>query len=106
MRADETAMRSTAMLKILNFGGFFVVHWIAQFWAWSYAEHSTTGRWCWLMLATPLVHLHGSLPDKYFTILTVLNSALWATCLIFLVSRTSLINPAKRYRTRHTSRRG
>jgi hypothetical protein len=85
--ADRRAMRSTAMLKIVSFGILFTVHWVAQFLSWTYATSSTVGRWCWAILATPLIPLSGSLSNQYFWTITVLNSALWAAVLTFLISR-------------------
>ena len=75
------------MMKILSFSGFLAVHWIAQFLSWTYAERSSVAHSCWAVLATPLVHLSGSLSNQYFWIITVLNSALWAAVLTFFVFR-------------------
>jgi lipid-A-disaccharide synthase-like uncharacterized protein len=77
------------MARILSFGVLFAVHWIAQFLSWSYAERSAVGRSCWAILATPLVHLSGSLSSQYFWIITALNSALWAAVLTFRLFRLS-----------------
>ena len=82
-------MRSTAILKFVSFGIFFTVHWVAQFLSWSYAERSTVGGLCWAILATPLIHLGGSLSNEYFWAITVLNSALWAAVLTILVFKLS-----------------
>ena len=76
------------MFKV-SFAGFFVVHWIAQFVSWSYADHSTIGHWCWSILATPLFHLSGALAGQYFWISTIINSAIWAAVLTFLLVKVS-----------------
>jgi hypothetical protein len=73
------------LIRLLIFSGFFAVHWIAQFLSWSYAERSATGRLCWRVLAAPLIQLSGSMSNQHFWIITVINSAVWAAVLTFLV---------------------
>jgi hypothetical protein len=75
------------MVRTLVFFGFLLTHWIAQFIAWSYAGHNPAVRALWIVLATPLIHLVGSLANQYFWIVASLNSVLWAATLTFVVDR-------------------
>jgi hypothetical protein len=75
------------MVRTLVFFGFLLTHWIAQFMAWSYAEHNPAVCVLWIVLATPLIHLVGSLANQYFWIVASLNSVFWATTLTFVIDR-------------------
>jgi len=74
------------MPKPLLFFVILIVHWVAQFLAWSYAESSGSMRVLWNVLATPLVHVAGSLANEYFWMIASLNSRLWATALTFIIA--------------------
>jgi hypothetical protein len=73
------------MPKIVIFSGVLILHWIAQFLAWSYAERSAAMRIIWIVLATPIVHAGGSVASQYFWILVTANSVLWASIVTYLM---------------------
>jgi len=73
------------MPKTLLFLVILIVHWVMQFLAWSYAESSGSMRVLWNVLATPLVHVTGSLANEYFWAIASLNSFLWAAALTFII---------------------
>ena len=78
------------MTKGLVFFGILVVHSIAQFLTWSYAERNTAARMVWNVLATPLFHASGSLATRYFWAVATLNSIIWAAMLTLLIARYAL----------------
>jgi hypothetical protein len=78
------------MIKTLVFFGFLFTHWIAQFIAWSYTRGNAPARVLWIVLATPLIYVVGSLADEYFWIVASLNSVLWATALTYVTNRYAL----------------
>ena len=78
------------MVKTLIFSGVLILHWIVQFMAWSYAERSAPMRVLWNILATPLMHVGGSITNQYFWIVATANSVLWAAALTFVVTRYAL----------------
>lgn len=78
------------MAKTLIFFGILTAHWIAQFLVWSYADRSAPARVVWNVLASPLIHLAGSLTNQYFWIVASLNSVLWAAALTYIVGRYAL----------------
>jgi hypothetical protein len=80
----------TALARTLVFVGVLAVHWIAQFFAWSYAERSAPMRVLWNILATPLIHVAGPLTNEYFWIVASLNSTLWAGTLTYVLARYAL----------------
>jgi hypothetical protein len=75
------------MVRTLVFFGFLFTHWIAQFIAWSYAGRNAPARVLWIVLATPLIHVVGSLANQFFWIVASLNSVLWATALTYIINR-------------------
>jgi hypothetical protein len=75
------------MVRALVFLGFLFTHWIAQFMAWSYAGRNAPARVLWIVLATPLMYVVGSLANQYFWIVASLNSVLWATALTYVTDR-------------------
>jgi hypothetical protein len=79
-----------ALSRTLLFVGMLAVHWIAQFLAWSYAQRNGSMRMLWNILATPLVHIAGSLTNDYFWVIASLNSALWAGIATYLLVRYAL----------------
>jgi hypothetical protein len=78
------------MTKPLIFCGVLIVHWIAQFLAWSYSERSASMRVLWKVLAAPLVHLAGPFATQYFWVVASLNSALWAAVITYIVTRYAM----------------
>lgn len=78
------------MVKTLVFFGVLVIHWVIQFVAWSAAERSAPMRVLWNILATPLVHLGGSVTNQHFWIVATANSILWAAILTYVVARFAL----------------
>ena len=73
------------------FLGVLAVHGIAQFFAWAYAENGgIVARTLWNILATPLIHLAGSLADQYFWTVAFLNSLIWATVVSYVSIRFAL----------------
>ena len=78
------------MARTLIFVGILVLHWIAQFLAWSYADRSAQTRVLWNVLATPLVHAAGSFTNQYFWIVASLNSVLWAVVWTYVIARYGL----------------
>jgi len=72
------------MMKLWCFATFFAAHWVGQFVSWSFCERNTVSRTIWLILSAPLFYISGPLADKYFWVVNVLNSAVWAAGLSFL----------------------
>jgi len=78
------------MARILIFVSILVVHWTAQFLAWSYALRNGSMRVLWSILATPLVHLNTSIGNQYFWVIATANSVLWAAILTYVFARFTL----------------
>jgi hypothetical protein len=75
------------MVRTVAFFGFLFTHGIAQFMAWSYAGRNAPAHVLWIILATPLIHVVGSLANQYFWIVASLNSVLWAAALTYVLDR-------------------
>ena len=78
------------MVKTIVFFSILILHWSAQFIAWSYTERSASVRVLWNILATPLVHVSGSFANQYFCTVATANSLLWAAVLTYFVARFAL----------------
>jgi uncharacterized membrane protein len=78
-------MKGKLVIKVLSFAAFLTAHWTAQFVFWSYAQEGSLSHSGWMILATPLFHLTGSLSSRYFWVISVLNSGLWASILTFFL---------------------
>ena len=72
-----------------------LVHFVAQFVAWGYAERGGgLAHAIWAVLSTPLLLLAGSLADEYFWVIAIANSFLWSALLLAAASRLLVKRPA------------
>jgi len=74
-------------IRVFFFFGVLVVHWIAQFLLWGQAERTPSVRLLWNILASPLIHLAGSLSNQYFWVIASLNSFVWAAVFTYVFAR-------------------
>jgi len=75
------------MTRVALFFVVFLLHWVIQFIAWSYAARSVFFHYVWDVVAAPVFYLSRSLANEYFWALATGNSLLWAACITYFSGR-------------------
>lgn len=73
-------------MKTLFFLGFLAGHWTAQYFSHTFAVQYPTAETLWAILSMPVFNSSVSWGSDLFWAMTVLNSAIWATGLTFVLS--------------------
>lgn len=62
----------------------FAIHAILQFLSWSMATNGAGYKTAWLVLSSPVFWIGAALADRFFWLLMLLNSSIWAGVIVLV----------------------